>query len=207
MNRSLSGTAVLIFTIGILAIYLGMGIMDAGNDVSNTGGAFGNEMAAIGGMWTSLGAVLTLLGILSFPAALGFLGLKEWGRKNGVVIVFLISALSIVAGFITIYFDFMSCIIYFILTVLALICGQLLREKKDLFELGSGTIKRTEPTPTYREVRHVKHNVIIRQSKESALRQGSDHGRIQHGPMVKCSRCGTMNDADRTHCKMCANKL
>ncbi|MCK5024188.1 MAG: hypothetical protein KAR56_01065 [Thermoplasmata archaeon] len=199
MKRGLTGLTIFTFIIGIFAIYLGLGIMDVGDIVSGTGGAFGNELAALGGLWTSLGAVLTFLGILCFPMALGFATMKEWGRQNSVHAVFLIAGISVIAGFLVAYLDFMDSIIYFVLTVLALICGQLLREKKNLFEIGYGSRKRTEPIPTYREMKHVQHNVTIRQSKDTV--------KVQHKPMVKCGRCGTMNDSDRTHCKMCANKL
>lgn len=173
--------------------------MNAGEDVSGTGGALGDELAALGGLWTIFGAILAFLGILCFPLGLGFATFKEWGRKNGVFIVFLISAFSVIAGLIVAYLEFMDSIIYFVLTVLAIICGQLLREKKSLFEIGYGTRKRSEPMPTHREVKYVQHNVVIRQSKDAP--------RVEHRPMVKCGRCGTMNEPDKEHCKMCANKL
>ena len=199
MNRGLTGLTIFMLIIGIFAIYLGMGIVNAGEEVSGTGGALRDEMAALGGLWTIFGGVLAFLGILCFPMGLGFATMKEWGRKNGLVAVFLIAAISVIAGLIVAYLDFMESIIYFILTVLAIICGQLLREKKSLFELGYGTRKRSEPMPTYREVRHVEQKVIIRQSKDAP--------RVEHKPMVKCGRCGTMNDSNRAHCKMCAREL
>ena len=97
------------------------------------------------------------------------------------------------------YFDLMASIIYFVVTVLALVCGQMLREKKTLFELGAGTRKISQPAATYREVKRAQQKVVIRQSRDAP--------RVQHTAMVKCARCGTMNEADKTHCKMCANEL
>lgn len=199
MKRGLAGLTIFMFIIGILAAYLGLGIIGTGNRVSGTGGAFGNELSVLGGLWSALGAVLALLGILCFPMGLGFITMREWGRKNGVFVVFLISAVSLVAGFLVAYFDIMGSIVYFILTVLAIICGQFLRERKTLFELGTGAHKGMGPAPTYREVRHVRQKVIMRQSRDAP--------RIEHRPMVKCERCGTMNDYDRTHCKMCGREL
>lgn len=199
MKQGLTGITIFMFIIGIIAIYLGLGIVNTGEDVTDIGGAFGNEMAALGGLWTTLGVVLTFLGILCFPLGLGFGMFKEWGRQNGVHGVFLIAAISVIAGLLVAYLDFMGSIIYFVLTVLALICGQMLREKKILFEIGFGTRKRTEYIPTHREVRHVEHNVVIRQSKDAQ--------KVEHRPMVKCGRCGTMNEADKGHCKMCAKPL
>lgn len=198
MNRGPVGLTVFTFIIGSFAIYLGLGIMNVGGNVSDIGGAFGTELAALGGLWTALGAVLVLLGILSFPMGLGIAALKEWGRKNGVYVVFFIAGVCVVAGFMVAYFDLMASIIYFVLTVLALICGQMLREKKTLFEFGGGTRRSSEPASTYREVRQAQEKVLIRQS---------DAARVQHKSMVKCTRCGTVNEADKSHCKMCANKL
>ena len=125
MKRGLTGLTIFTIIIGIIAIYLGMGIVSMGDDVSGTGGAFSNELSALGGLWTALGAVLILLGVLSFPMALGFMGMKEWGRKNSLLIVFFIAGVCVVAGFIVAYLDFMESIIYFVVTVLALICGQM----------------------------------------------------------------------------------
>ena len=195
MNRGLTGLTIFIIIIGILALYLGMGIVNTGDDVS----IVGDEMGTLSGLWTIFGGVLAFLGILCFPMGIGFATMKEWGRKNGTVAVFLIAAISVIAGFIVAYLDFMESIIYFVLTVLALICGQLLREKKSLFELGYGTRKSSEPMPTYREVRHVEQKVVIRQSKDAI--------KVEHKPMVKCARCGTRNEPDKIHCKMCAKPL
>ena len=199
MKQGLTGITIFMFIIGIFAIYLGLGIVNAGEDVTDIGGAFGNEMAALGGLWTTLGVVLTFLGILCFPLGLGFVTMKEWGRQNGVHASFLIAAISVIAGFLVAYLDFIGSIIYFVLTVLAIICGQMLREKKSLFELGYATRKRTEAIPTHREIKHVQHNVTIRQSKDAP--------RVEHKPMIKCARCGTMNEPDKAHCKMCAKPL
>ena len=199
MKQGLTSITIFVFIIGIFAIYLGLGIMDFGGIVSGTGGAFGTELAALGGLWTTLGVVLTFLGILCFPMALGFATMKEWGRQNGVHAVFLIAGISVIAGFLVAYLDIMDSIIYFVLTVLAIICGQLLREKKNLFEIGFGTRKSSGPIPTHREVKHVQHNVVIRQSKYAS--------KVEHRPMVKCRRCGTMNEPDKAHCKMCAKPL
>ncbi len=199
MKRELTGITIFIFIIGIFALYLGLGIVNSGQDVSGTGGALGDELGTLGGLWTVFGGTLAFFGILCFPMALGFATMKEWGRKNGTFIVFLISALSVIAGLLVAYLEFMDSIIYFVLTVLAIICGQLLREKKTLFELGYGTRKRSEPIPTYRETKHVEKKVVMRYSKDAA--------KVEHRPMVKCGRCGTMNEPDKIHCKMCANKI
>ncbi len=198
MKQGLTGLTIFMLIIGIFAIYLGLGIVNTGEDVSGTGGALGTELAALGGLWTIFGGVLAFLGILCIPMGLGFATMKEWGRKNGIFIVFLISALSVIAGLLVAYLEFMDSIIYFVLTVLALVCGQLLREKKTLFELGFATRKK-EIIPTYRETKHVQHNVVVRQSKDTP--------RVEHRPMVKCERCGTMNEPDKAHCKMCAKPL
>ena len=195
MKQGLTGITIFMFIIGIFAIYLGMGIMNAGDDVL----ILGDELGALGGLWTIFGGVLAFLGILCFPMGLGFATMKEWGRKNGLVVVFLIAAICVIAGLLVAYLELMDSIIYFILTVLALICGQLLREKKTLFELGFATRKRTEPIPTYRETKHVEKKVVMRYSKDAA--------NVQHKPMVKCERCGTMNESDKAHCKMCAKPL
>ena len=199
MKQGFAGLTIFMFIIGIFAIYLGLGIVNSGQDVSGTGGALGTELAALGGLWTIFGGVLAFFGILCFPMGLGFATMTEWGRKNGTFIVFLISAFSVIAGLLVAYLEFMDSIIYFVLTVLAIICGQLLREKKTLFELGYGTRKMSEPIPTYRETRHVDKKVVMRQSKYAPM--------VEHRPMVKCGRCGTMNEPDKAHCKMCANKL
>jgi len=198
MKRGLAGLLVFVLIVGVFAIYLGMEIVSIGDEVSDTGGAFGNEMAALGGLWTVMGMVLAFLGILCFPLGLGIGMLKEWGRKNGVYTVFFIAAICVVAGMLIAYFDIMESIIYFVLTVLAIICGQMLREKKTLFELGAGS-RRMEAAPTYREVRHVQQKVVIRESKGAVI--------TEKAPPVKCSRCGTVNESDRTHCKMCAREL
>jgi len=199
MKRGLTGLTIFTFIIGIFAIYLGLGIMNMGDDVSGTGGDFGSELAALGGLWFVLGAVLAFLGILAFPIGIGFATFKEWGRKNAVYIVFFIAGLCVVAGFIVAYLEFMESIVYFVLTGLALLCGQMLREKRTLFEIGYGTRKRSEPIPTHGEVRHVEKNVVMRYSKDSS--------RAQQKPMVKCGRCGTMNEPDKGSCKMCARPL
>ncbi len=198
MKRGLTGLTIFTFIIGILAIYLGLGIMNSGGDVSNTGGAFSNELSTLGGLWTALGAALALLGILSFPMGLGFATMKEWGRKNGVFIVFFIAGVCVIAGFLVAYLDFMASIIYFVVTVLALICGQSLREKKTLFELGTGT-RKLSASPTHRDVKRVEQNVVMRQSRDAPI--------VERKQMVKCARCNTVNDSDRTHCKMCAQEL
>ena len=43
MNRGPVGLTIFTFIIGIIAIYLGMGIMNVGDNVSDLGGAFGNN--------------------------------------------------------------------------------------------------------------------------------------------------------------------
>ena len=198
MKRGPTGLTIFIFTIGIFAIYLGLGIMNMGDDVSDTGGTFGAEMAALGGLWTVLGMVLAILGVLIFPMGLGIVMVKEWGRKNGILIAFFIAGLCVIAGFIIAYYEFMESIIYFVLTGLALVCGQLLREQKAFFEMGTRT-RRYESIPTHGEVRHAQHNVVMRYS--------ADAQKVEHKPMVKCGRCGTMNEPDKESCKMCARPL
>ncbi|MBA3045391.1 MAG: hypothetical protein KKH41_01090 [Candidatus Thermoplasmatota archaeon] len=199
MKRELLNLTVFIFIIGIFAIYLGLGIVTTGQDFSDTGGAFGSEMSVLGGFWSLLGMVLTFLGILCFPMGLGVAAVREWGRKNGAVIIFLISALCLMAGLIVAYFDIMESIIYFVLTVLAIICMQLLREIRTLFELGTGSRKRYEAAPTYREIEHIQ--------KKKAIRYAKDAPRYEKTQTVKCRRCGTVNVQSKTHCMMCGKEL
>ena len=198
MKRGLAGLVVFTMLIGVFALYLGMEIVSIGDEVSDTGGAVGNEMAALGGLWTAMGMVLAFLGILCFPLGLGIGMLKEWGRKNGVYMAFFIAAICVVAGMLIAYFDIMESIIYFVLTVLALICGQMLRERRNLYELGADS-RRMDAAPTFREVRHVEKKVVIRQSKDAVP--------METAPPIKCSRCGTVNESNRERCKMCANTL
>ena len=44
MKQGLTGLTIFTVIIGILAIYLGLGIMNAMGDVSNTGGAFSDTV-------------------------------------------------------------------------------------------------------------------------------------------------------------------
>jgi uncharacterized membrane protein YhaH (DUF805 family) len=198
MRRDLLNLAIFTFVIGIFAIYLGMEISTAEQVFSDEGGDYESIMEVMGSFWSILGMVLAFLGLLCFPLGAGVAALKDWGRKNGIVILFLISGLATIAGLITAYRNLMDAIIYFALLVLALICMQLLREKRALFELGTGSRGDYEGATDYKEV-------DAPASKAVRYRMpASPHEKTR---TVKCSRCGSVNVGDKTHCMMCGKEL
>jgi rubrerythrin len=103
------------------------------------------------------------------------------------------------AGLIVAYLDLMASAIYFVLTVLALICMQLLREKRDLFQMGTGSRGGYEAALTYREVKHVQ--------KRKAMRYAKGAPSVEKTRTVKCQRCGSVNVGSKTHCMMCGKEL
>ncbi len=198
MKRGIAGPMVLCIIVGISSIYLGFQIISIGDEVSQSGGMFQDTLDVLGGLWSIMGMVLVLLGVLCFPLGLGFSMMKEWGRKNGVYISFFIAAICTIAGFLVAYASLYDSIIYFVITVMAIILGQLFRERRGDFEQGSARRKR-ESMPTYREVRHVEKRVIMH--RPSRVTDNTSRN------MQKCQRCSTVNDPDRTHCKMCGKPL
>lgn len=198
MRRDLLNLAIFTFIIGIFAIYLGMEIAIAEQVFSDEGGDYESIMEVMGSFWSILGMVLAFLGLLCFPLGAGVAALKEWGRKNGIVILFLISGLATIAGLITAYRNLMDALIYFALVVLALICMQSLREKRTLFELGTGSMGNYEGATDYRET-DAPVNKAIR------YRMPASH--YEKTRTVKCSRCSSVNAGNRTHCIMCGKEL
>ncbi len=89
---------VITFLVGIYIIYSGSNAVNAGYVISTAEGKYASIFAIFGTLWEFFGWLYMFLGLLCFVIGAGLLSLKEWARRNGVYMFWVIAILSFYHG-------------------------------------------------------------------------------------------------------------
>ena len=98
LPRGVKWAAVITFIVGIYLIYSGANAVNTGYDISTAEGEYSSILATFGTLWEFFGWFYIFLGLLCFVTGAGLLLLKEWARRNGVYLFWVIAVMSFYHG-------------------------------------------------------------------------------------------------------------
>ena len=115
LPRGVKWAAVITFLVGIYLVHSGYTAMNTGYVISIAEGKYSSIFAVFGTLWEFFGWVYMFLGLLCFVIGAGLLFVKEWARRNGVYIFWVIAILSFYHGIVLGFYDIADGIPSFIM--------------------------------------------------------------------------------------------
>jgi len=115
LPRGVKWAAVITFLIGVYLIYSGSDAVNAGYVISTAEGKYASIFAIFGTLWEFFGWLYMFLGLLCFVIGAGLLFVKEWARRNGVYMFWVIAIMSFYHGVVLGFYDMADGILPFIM--------------------------------------------------------------------------------------------
>ena len=144
LPRGVKWAAVFTFLIGFYLIYSGSDAVNAGYAISITEGKFSSVFSIFGTLWEFFGWLYMFMGILCFVTGTGLLFAKEWARRNGVYMFWVIAIMSFYHGIVLGFYDLMDGILPFSMLGICVVMALKLRSqsiRNDIEFYGQGSIR------------------------------------------------------------------